>query len=47
MNKPDRYHIGSAFFVKEKISPIKTTDLLEPEFACIARILLTGAMRYV
>jgi hypothetical protein len=27
MNKPDGYHIGTAFFVKEKIEPAKTIDL--------------------
>jgi len=27
MNKPGRYHIGRAFFVKEKIGPAKTIDL--------------------
>jgi hypothetical protein len=27
MNKPGRYHIGRAFFVKEKIGPAKTIAL--------------------
>jgi hypothetical protein len=28
MNRPDNYHIEASFFVKEKIEPAKTIDLM-------------------
>jgi len=37
MNNLGRYHIGKAFFVKEKMDPAGTIDLPGPQAALVAQ----------